>query len=720
MTYREFSDNEKYEISTSDLTKKITPEVDIIPFTHTPDNENTREDGKITIADLKTEFTQDIVDNVTALQQDFVSFAFVDAKPTNAGDLKKHILYFWKNEDTGVYKCFFVNELSDGSRSLGEIGGRTFYVGDLNGNKSTDADTSDYGLTIDDVNGIISNALVQKGGTIHGNLTVAKNGDKNGDLKVNGKIDVDGDVSIGGNLTVEGTVTKADSISTENNYIQLREGATAALADAPADGGDNSLSYTGLEANHYDDDGNVGQLVFDKTGTARVGDKGKTQPIATRSEESEMSDGELVFWNKTARKLETKTETIGSTSEPVYISAGKPSVCNDLITATPDVIKSSTYDGSIVNDTVQSDGTTGFAIDKNGKADLGNVTARGDTEVKGVLTASKELDSPTKTVLKGTTDISGITTFADTTNLNGTNTFGGTATFNDKATFNDEIDISGAAFTSAVSVAQGGTGQTTVANAFNSLASSISEQDADADDNMGFLTTKGNALDISTDSGVQKRTGLHIWNWIKTKISNVLGIGINSEGKLAISKQIVASSIIEGSITGSAGSATTAGSATSAGKISHSDISATTTLVEVTSSTDGYTVEARLDAADELEIRHTLKDDVSAAETWYGQGANTIKLMSLQPTGSGTTISGANLEVNGDITANNFNGLATQATKDGSGNVITTTYATKNSLSSASVNYAASAGSANSVAWANVTDKPTFTISGNTLTITTA
>ena len=782
MTYRKFSENEEYKQSSSTEIRRLSPDVDIIPFTHTPDD-STAEDGKITISNLKDEFTADIVKDVTALQTDFISFRFLTDKPTSVGDLQKHILYFWKNQDTGIYKCFFVNELTDGTRSLGEIGGRTFYVGDLDGNKSTDSDTSEYGLTIDDVNGIISNALVQKGGTIHGNLTVAKNGTKNGDLKVNGKIDVDGDVSIGGNLTVEGTVTKADSISTENNYIKLREGATSALAEPPSDGGDNILSYTGLEAIHYDDDGNTGQLIFDKTGTARVGDKGKTQAIATRNEEAEMSDNELVFWNKTARRFQTNSTTVGDSKTPVYIDTGKPTICNDVISVAQNVVKSITYDGSVVNDTVQSDGTTGFAIDKNGKADLGAVTARGDTTIKGVLTASKQLDSTVKTNLKGTTSIGGTlnvtaaTTITDAGSLtvNGKTTLGGETDVDGKATFTSNVDFGKATFDTAVSVAQGGTGQTTAASAFSNLAAGLNAATTDASDTISFITSKDGTAEISTTNQAQRRSGSNVWSWIKTKIANILGIRLatttTENDTLAISKKVKSSSGFDGDIEGTAtkanypsgfnaqrsakwnqiassgtlvtgwdtknngsiaflensetldvaidgsyyqnegrykvidsnsigssnaGTATklatartiqlqqgtnkstaisfdgsaditlplpsdltakSATTATSASKISRSDLTTETsphTLIEDSGSSDTYKLEARMDTADNLEIRHTLGDDVSTSETWY---SNTIKMMSLVPTTKQTVaIAGGNLTVNGTVAADRLEG----------------------------------------------------------------
>ena len=97
------------------------------------------------------------------------------------------------------------------------------------------------------------------------------------------------------------------------------------------------------------------------------------------------------------------------------------------------------------------------------------------------------------------------------------------------------------------------------------------------------------------------------------------------------------------------------------------------TLVNVSGSTDIYTVQARMDSADNLEIRHRLQDDVISSETWYG---NDTQLMKLKPTGSGTSITGADLTVNGTVHAN-LDGTASRATADGNGSNIASTYMPK-------------------------------------------
>ena len=108
-------------------------------------------------------------------------------------------------------------------------------------------------------------------------------------------------------LTVEGDIiqkgankiTHAEDVYTKKDMIHLREGAIAALA---------SNALAGLIAERYDGTKN-GVLAFDKTGTARVGDEGDAQPLATRAESSEMSDGAFVRWNGGKQRLETQGGT---------------------------------------------------------------------------------------------------------------------------------------------------------------------------------------------------------------------------------------------------------------------------------------------------------------------------------------------------------------------------------------------------------------------------
>lgn len=103
------------------------------------------------------------------------------------------------------------------------------------------------------------------------------------------------DITIEGNIFQNGSAyeTHAEKLYTKNDMIYTRDGATAALADN---------AYTGIQAVKYDGT-NDGQLVFGKDGVARVGDVGKTQPLATRAEKGALTDGHLLQWDAAGQTL---------------------------------------------------------------------------------------------------------------------------------------------------------------------------------------------------------------------------------------------------------------------------------------------------------------------------------------------------------------------------------------------------------------------------------
>ena len=110
-----------------------------------------------------------------------------------------------------------------------------------------------------------------------------------------------GDLTITGDITQNGSAyeTHAEQIFTTKDYITMREGATGALS--PGD-------YSGLEIVKYDGS-NSGRLVVDASGTARVGDVGDEEPLLTRDETADMTDGALLRWNATGSKAVTNSVT---------------------------------------------------------------------------------------------------------------------------------------------------------------------------------------------------------------------------------------------------------------------------------------------------------------------------------------------------------------------------------------------------------------------------
>lgn len=107
---------------------------------------------------------------------------------------------------------------------------------------------------------------------------------------INGTLTINGDIVQNG----ESYETHAEQIYTEKDEIITRAGAVGGLSQ-------NQL--TGIRAKKYDG-ANDGQLGFDNTGTARVGDENDTQPLLTRDEAENLTDGQVLIWD--ANNLKAK------------------------------------------------------------------------------------------------------------------------------------------------------------------------------------------------------------------------------------------------------------------------------------------------------------------------------------------------------------------------------------------------------------------------------
>ena len=149
-------------------------------------------------------------------------------------------------------------------------------------------------LTKDTIDGVDASAVHKAGAeTITGAKTIT------GDITI-GTAGTPTDVNMLGDLTIQGDITQngsayethAEQIFTTKDYITMREGATGALS--PGD-------YSGLEIVKYDGTNN-GRLVVDASGTARVGDVGDEQPLLTRDESADLTDGDLLQWDATGQK----------------------------------------------------------------------------------------------------------------------------------------------------------------------------------------------------------------------------------------------------------------------------------------------------------------------------------------------------------------------------------------------------------------------------------
>ena len=84
------------------------------------------------------------------------------------------------------------------------------------------------------------------------------------DTEINGDLEVNGDIIQNG----QAYETHAEKVYTKDDVIYLRDGAVSGLPTG---------KYSGVIAKHYDPDGNDGALVFDRSGEARVGDYNETE-----------------------------------------------------------------------------------------------------------------------------------------------------------------------------------------------------------------------------------------------------------------------------------------------------------------------------------------------------------------------------------------------------------------------------------------------------------
>ena len=180
-----------------------------------------------------------------------------------------------------------------------------------------------------------------------GNANIGGNADIGGNLIVDGASTLNGNTTITGNVTIEGDITQngstyethAQQVYTTNDYIYLREGATGGLGSG----------YSGLEFVKYDGT-NSGRLVIDQYGTAKVGDVGDEQPLATRADEEDMTSNAIVYWNSTNNRLETSDYLTTNG----FVTLTTAQTIDGQKTFTQELIKS------------QSSGYAGYAINNTG------------------------------------------------------------------------------------------------------------------------------------------------------------------------------------------------------------------------------------------------------------------------------------------------------------------------------------------------------------------
>lgn len=116
------------------------------------------------------------------------------------------------------------------------------------------------------------------------------------ELTVDNDLAVTGNASIGGNLNVTGTIitVHSEEITTKENTIKLREGAQTAIQPG---------EISGIIIENYDGQGNDSEIALDSNGTLRIGDTDDTEPVATRDEAQNFTNGNYIAWDATNSRL---------------------------------------------------------------------------------------------------------------------------------------------------------------------------------------------------------------------------------------------------------------------------------------------------------------------------------------------------------------------------------------------------------------------------------
>ena len=298
--------------------------------------------------------------------------------------------------------------------------------------------TQNYGhvkLVTGDMNGKANaNGQVPSLNHTHGQYALLSGATFTGDIKMGTGanptiIGADGNVTIGGNLTVQGTTTTVESatLKVKDQLIEVASGNTVALT-----------SPAGLVVPKYDGTNN-GALVFDKTGTAYVGDVAlnadglidttatgtKLVALAGRDKEANLTNDHVVKWDATNKIL---VDT-GIDASNILTSGELPTDYVSTTKTEPQAIKSSLQLGSDTQNCAFISEAGSYKLIKKGviteyNADNivhGSSTLTLPSKTGTIALLSDIPSSPTNMVTTdGNQDITGVKTFKANVILNST------------------------------------------------------------------------------------------------------------------------------------------------------------------------------------------------------------------------------------------------------------------------------------------------------------
>lgn len=115
-----------------------------------------------------------------------------------------------------------------------------------------------------------------------------------GGIEADTLVKINADLQVFGDIYQNGSAydTHAEQLYTTKDYILMRDGAAVGLAPG---------AMSGLEIIKYDGTNNL-RLAADASGVARIGDVGDEQPLLTRAEAADLTDGDPLCWDSTEQK----------------------------------------------------------------------------------------------------------------------------------------------------------------------------------------------------------------------------------------------------------------------------------------------------------------------------------------------------------------------------------------------------------------------------------